>query len=76
MKTIPAPDFKVIREALFDLPVNAAYLFGSHARGTAGPLSDIDIAIDTQQATSYKIQILHAYEDSAYLRQLIQKVYI
>ena len=26
-------------------PVIAAYLFGSQARGTAGPLSDVDVAI-------------------------------
>jgi uncharacterized protein len=28
-----------------DVPVEAVYLFGSHAKGTAGPSSDIDIAV-------------------------------
>lgn len=30
-----------------------AYLFGSHARGTAGPLSDIDIAVLTKDGVSF-----------------------
>lgn len=36
-----------LREHLITNPgdVIAAYLFGSHARGTAGPQSDVDIAI-------------------------------
>lgn len=32
-------------EALTQEPVLAAYLFGSQAAGTAGPLSDVDIAV-------------------------------
>ena len=36
----------VIREVLYAEPsVRLAYLFGSMARGTAGPLSDIDIGV-------------------------------
>jgi predicted nucleotidyltransferase len=36
----------VVRETLRDEPaVAAAYVFGSVARGTAGPLSDIDVAL-------------------------------
>lgn len=35
-----------LREELVGLPdVVAVYLFGSHARGDAGPLSDIDVGI-------------------------------
>jgi uncharacterized protein len=35
-----------LREFLAELPqVKFAYLFGSHARGSAGPLSDVDIAV-------------------------------
>jgi predicted nucleotidyltransferase len=34
-----------LTEALHRPEVLAAYLFGSQARGTAGPLSDIDVAI-------------------------------
>lgn len=32
-------------EVLHDEPVVVAYLFGSHARGEAGPLSDVDVAL-------------------------------
>ena len=38
-------DIKKLQEILSHHPVSQAYLFGSHARGTAGPLSDIDIAV-------------------------------
>jgi uncharacterized protein len=31
--------------ALGGLPIRFAYLFGSHATGTAGPTSDIDVAV-------------------------------
>lgn len=35
-----------LREALEREPdVLVAYLFGSHARGTSGPLSDVDVAV-------------------------------
>ncbi len=36
---------KKIKQTLWRYPVVQAYLFGSHARKTAGPLSDIDIAV-------------------------------
>ncbi len=47
-----------IKAVLPHHPVQQAYLFGSHAHGTAGPLSDIDIAVmyeasvDADQAES------------------------
>lgn len=34
-----------LRETLDRQQVAAAYVFGSHARGTAGPLSDVDVAV-------------------------------
>ena len=34
-----------IKEIMQHHPVQQAYLFGSQAHGTAGPLSDIDIAV-------------------------------
>lgn len=41
-----------LREYLITTPgdVIAAYLFGSHARGTAGPQSDVDIAVLLREA--------------------------
>lgn len=39
-------------EALADLPITRAYLFGSQAAGTTGPLSDVDIAIVPAAAVS------------------------
>jgi uncharacterized protein len=34
-----------VHEVKKDIPVDAVYLFGSHARGNAGPASDIDLAV-------------------------------
>jgi len=34
-----------IRMALVDEPIEIVYLFGSQARGDAGPLSDVDVAV-------------------------------
>lgn len=33
--------------------ITTAYLFGSHARGTPGPLSDIDIAVLAKEGVDY-----------------------
>lgn len=38
-------DLESLKQKLQRLPVRQAYLFGSHAHGTAGPLSDVDIAL-------------------------------
>lgn len=38
-------DTYTLKNILSHQPVRQAYLFGSHARHTAGPLSDIDIAV-------------------------------
>jgi len=43
--------------------IKLAYLFGSHARGTAGPLSDYDIAVyadshDEQKLGSLKLTLI------------------
>lgn len=47
-----------------------AYLFGSCARGDAGPLSDVDIAIyfDTDVSTERRLRINGAIEDVLYKR--------
>ena len=44
---MPKPDLTATLKPVFEaMPtVVVAYLFGSHARGQAGPLSDVDIAI-------------------------------
>lgn len=34
-----------LKRKLKRYPLQQAYLFGSHARGAAGPLSDVDIAV-------------------------------
>jgi len=45
-------------------PVDVTYLFGSYARGEAGPLSDVDIAllfeetIGREKAFHYRVEIL------------------
>lgn len=41
-----------IVEALADLPITRAYLFGSQAAGNSGPLSDVDIAIVPSSAVT------------------------
>ncbi len=38
--------------AFADMPVLVAYLFGSHARGTSTPLSDVDLAVHLGQQPS------------------------
>lgn len=44
--------------------IKLAYLFGSHAKGTSGPLSDYDIAIyldekDEKQRFNIRLQLMH-----------------
>jgi predicted nucleotidyltransferase len=41
-----------IREALTSNKVARAYLFGSYARGEAGPDSDLDIAVDMEPGSN------------------------
>jgi predicted nucleotidyltransferase len=55
-----------LRRVLADAPgVVVAYLFGSHARGRAGPLSDVDVALlfdgdDEKQRLELTAAIAHA----------------
>jgi len=42
----------IVRDILVKNGVNLAYIFGSHSRGTAGSLSDLDIAIVFNDAVS------------------------
>ncbi|MBE2235526.1 MAG: nucleotidyltransferase domain-containing protein [Anaerolinea sp.] len=39
-----------------DLTISAAYLYGSHATGTAGPDSDIDVAVVSPDLTGDRLQ--------------------
>jgi len=45
-------DLEGIRDVLEEYPIRLGVLFGSRARGTAGPHSDIDIAVKFDQALS------------------------
>ena len=46
------------RDALNEVPaIQAAWLFGSHAKGRARPDSDADIAVLTSEALSYKTRL-------------------
>lgn len=47
-----AQDLAKLKQSLQHYPIAQAYLFGSHARGTAGALSDIDIAVVYQASTN------------------------
>jgi len=35
----------LVRQSTFPMPIEAVYLFGSHAKGTANSKSDIDVAL-------------------------------
>jgi len=35
----------LVRQSSFPMPIDAVYLFGSHAKGTANKYSDIDVAL-------------------------------
>ena len=35
----------LVRQSSFPMPIDAVYLFGSHAKGTANKDSDIDVAL-------------------------------
>lgn len=46
MPSSPSDILDRLRDSLIRIPqVKFAYVFGSHARGDVGPLSDIDIAV-------------------------------
>lgn len=54
-----------IRRILSHHPVKMAFLFGSHARGKAGPLSDIDIAVIPKQPKRFAKQEGKLFHDLA-----------
>ncbi len=60
---------EVITDILRAYGVSLGYLFGSHARGTAGPLSDIDVAvyfsrpINPQEEERKENEIKHQIQD-------------
>lgn len=49
------------RQQLVDLGVGIVYLFGSHAEGTTGPLSDIDIGVVFTDLTTSRGNTLDVY---------------
>jgi predicted nucleotidyltransferase len=56
-----AEELKRLRDVVARYPeVAGAWLFGSHARGTAGPDSDVDLAVDpaTPGARARKLDLL------------------
>ncbi|SEW14362.1 nucleotidyltransferase family protein [Chitinophaga arvensicola] len=44
--TLSQNDIKIIQQYFSDKPVKKAFIFGSHARGTADDQSDIDILVE------------------------------
>ncbi|MEX2625341.1 MAG: nucleotidyltransferase domain-containing protein, partial [Ilumatobacteraceae bacterium] len=42
-------DIEALRRVLRDHGVTFAFVFGSHADGTAGPSSDVDLAVWSEQ---------------------------
>ena len=50
------------KNQLKEMGVIAVYLFGSHAQGTAGPLSDIDIGVVFENPEKYRGNTLEAYD--------------
>lgn len=48
----PDVSLDAIREALTDLPIRLAVVYGSTIRGTAGPHSDVDVAVEFHKGIS------------------------
>ncbi|MCI5141758.1 MAG: nucleotidyltransferase, partial [Candidatus Electrothrix sp. ATG1] len=49
---------QVIQNYLIGQPVKKAYLFGSHARGTANAASDIDILVELDRTKPIWLQFV------------------
>jgi predicted nucleotidyltransferase len=76
---------KIVRELKKNKAVEAIYLFGSHARGTQLPFSDIDICVVTQKGiplyakaglvsgSSQKIEITAFWDMPVYIRYRVLK---
>lgn len=54
-------DIPVVLSSL-GVEVDRMLLFGSYAKGTVGPFSDIDVAIWSPQFTGYGLQDLELYQ--------------
>ncbi|MBI5191593.1 MAG: nucleotidyltransferase domain-containing protein [Nitrospirae bacterium] len=64
-------DTSVLADIFREYPyIAAAYLFGSHAKGTAGPMSDVDIALLLNDGAPSGIDLIH---EEDYLSYRIQK---
>lgn len=60
-------DFKILEPIFKDYSyIAAAYLFGSHASGKAGPLSDVDIAILLKRDAPRGRDLIHEEDHLAY----------
>ncbi len=71
MAPVKEVDRKAIAEALSGVPeVVAAYLYGSHARGEAGPLSDVDVGVlldermDREERFRLQLKLFGTVEDA------------
>lgn len=66
---------KQLKSMLGDYPyIAAAYLFGSHAQGRAGPMSDVDIAILLRKNAPRGRHLLHEEDYIAYRASRILSV--
>jgi predicted nucleotidyltransferase len=60
-------DFEKLKEIFKDYPyIAAAYLFGSYAKGKAGPMSDVDIALLLKDDSPKGLELMHEEDFMAY----------
>lgn len=65
---------KKITEILKKYPVLFAYVFGSQAKGNAGPLSDLDIAVFFKPSVNQKEQDSALSEIEIAIKELFSKI--
>lgn len=52
-------DFKIIREIIFQFPVDEVYIFGSRAKGAHKRGSDVDLALKGARLTEQDVARIH-----------------
>jgi predicted nucleotidyltransferase len=67
MTTSPSPEMMELSDLFANEPVVVAYLFGSQARGDAGPLSDVDVAVLVEGDNILVHEYLQVDRDLVYL---------
>ena len=71
MKDVAVPDIGKLKDVFAEYPyIAAAWLFGSQAKGKAGPMSDIDIALLLKDDAPKGLELIH---EEDYLAYRIQK---